>query len=65
MPPIIGGRVIFAIGVGTILYGIAKIVEREINYRNDKEEEIKELKRKCTELRNELDLANHVIRDCG
>lgn len=63
MQPIIGGKFIFFVGVGTILYGIAKLVEHEINYRNNMEKTVNELKHDCSKMKEELELANNVIND--
>lgn len=61
--PIIGGKFIFFVGVATIVTGIVKVIEHEINYRANTDREIKELKEECKSLKNELQLANNVIND--
>lgn len=63
MPPIIGGKAIFCIGVGTILFGIAKVIEHEINYRNETDKTINELKQECRDLKAELKLAKMIEND--
>lgn len=64
MRDVIGGKFIFFVGIATIVAGIVKVIEHEINYRNNTEREIKELKEECKDLKDELKLANHVINDC-
>lgn len=65
MEHVIGGKFIFFVGIATIVAGIVKVIEHEINYRNNTEREIKELKEECKDLKCELKLANNVINDCN
>lgn len=63
MEHVIGGKFIFFVGIATIVAGIVKVIEHEINYRTNTDNEIKELKQECKELKNELNLANNIVRD--
>ena len=57
MNNVIGGKFIFFVGIVTIVTGIVKVIEHEINYRINSENEIKELKDENKDLKNELKLA--------
>ena len=58
MRDVIGGKFVFFVGLATIVAGIVKVIEHEINYRTNTDNEIKELKQECKDLKDELKLVN-------